>query len=250
MTPVIRTLDLTRTYVTGSTEVHALRGVSLSIEPGEMVAIMGASGSGKSTLMNILGCLDTPTSGIYELDGKRVDGLSRNERADLRNAKIGFVFQGFNLLARTSALDNVALPLLYDRTHRFPDIEARAREALELVGLGDRMDHDPNELSGGQQQRVAIARALVSKPSLLLADEPTGNLDSHTSVEIMAVMQQLREQGNTIVIVTHEMDIAKFTQRIIELRDGQIIRDEPVVSPNDAREVLAPAATPTLVGTG
>jgi len=249
MPPVIRIQDLTRTYVTGKTEVRALRGVSLTIEPGEMVAIMGASGSGKSTLMNILGCLDTPTSGIYELDGERVDGLTRNERADIRNSKIGFVFQGFNLLSRTTALDNVALPLLYDRTHRFRDIRGRAREALELVGLADRMDHEPNELSGGQQQRVAIARALVSKPSLLLADEPTGNLDSRTAVEIMAVIQQLQAQGNTIVIVTHEMDIAQFTQRIIELRDGRIIRDEPVDGPHDAREVLA-SAPPELLAAG
>jgi putative ABC transport system ATP-binding protein len=249
MPPVIRIQDLTRTYVTGTTEVRALRGVSLTIEPGEMVAIMGASGSGKSTLMNILGCLDTPTSGIYELDGERVDGLTRNERADIRNSKIGFVFQGFNLLSRTTALDNVALPLLYDRTHRFRDIRGRAREALELVGLADRMDHQPNELSGGQQQRVAIARALVSKPSLLLADEPTGNLDSRTAVEIMAVIQQLQAQGNTIVIVTHESDIAQFTQRIIELRDGRIIRDEPVAAPHNAREVLA-SAPPELVTVG
>jgi len=249
MPPVIRIQDLTRTYVTGKTEVRALRGVSLTIEPGEMVAIMGASGSGKSTLMNILGCLDTPTSGIYELDGERVDGLTRNERADIRNSKIGFVFQGFNLLSRTTALDNVALPLLYDRTHRFRDIRGRAREALELVGLADRMDHEPHELYGGQQPRVAIARALVSKPSLLLADEPTGNLDSRTAVEIMAVIQQLQAQGNTIVIVTHEMDIAQFTQRIIELRDGRIIRDEPVDAPHNAREVLA-SAPPELLAAG
>jgi putative ABC transport system ATP-binding protein len=195
--------------------------------------------------MNILGCLDSPSSGTCELDGQRVDGLSRNARADLRNQKIGFVFQGFNLLPRTSALENVELPLLYDRQHRFPDIRARAREALELVGLGDRLEHDPNELSGGQQQRVAIARALVTRPSLVLADEPTGNLDSRTSVEIMAVFQALRGQGNTIVLVTHEAEIARYTQRIVELRDGRILRDELVPEPRLAMEDIETPAPET-----
>jgi putative ABC transport system ATP-binding protein len=240
-TPVIRTIDLTRTYRTGKTEVHALRGVNLTIHPGEMVAIMGASGSGKSTLMNILGCLDTASSGTYLLDGVRVDNLSRNERADLRNARIGFVFQGFNLLARTSALENVELPLLYDRQGRFPNARARAREALELVGLGDRVSHDPSELSGGEQQRVAIARALITRPRLLLADEPTGNLDTKTSIEIMALFQALREKGHTVVLVTHEHDIARYTGRIVELRDGRIIRDEPVDDPLHADEEMSVA---------
>jgi len=240
-TPVIQTIDLTRTYRTGKTEVRALRSVNLTIQPGEMVAIMGASGSGKSTLMNILGCLDTASSGTYLLDGVRVDNLSRNERADLRNARIGFVFQGFNLLARTSALENVELPLLYDRQHRFPNARARAREALELVGLGDRVSHDPSELSGGEQQRVAIARALITRPRLLLADEPTGNLDTKTSIEIIALFQALRDQGHTVILVTHEHDIARYTGRIVELRDGQIIRDEPVDDTLHAGEELTVA---------
>jgi putative ABC transport system ATP-binding protein len=240
-TPVIQTIDLTRTYRTGKTEVRALRGVNLTIQPGEMVAIMGASGSGKSTLMNILGCLDTASSGTYLLDGVRVDNLSRNERADLRNARIGFVFQGFNLLARTSALENVELPLLYDRQRRFPNARARAREALELVGLGDRVSHDPSELSGGEQQRVAIARALITRPRLLLADEPTGNLDTKTSIGIMALFQALREKGHTVVLVTHEHDIARYTSRIVELRDGRIIRDEPVDDPLHADKEMSVA---------
>ncbi len=231
---VIRTRDLTRVYSTGKTEVRALRGADLTIEPGEMVAIMGASGSGKSTLMNILGCLDTPTEGTYELDGIRVDGLSRDERADIRNRKLGFVFQGFNLLARTTALENVELPLFYDRSGQHMDTKALAREALERVGLGDRMDHEPSELSGGQQQRVAIARALVTKPALILADEPTGNLDSHTSVEVMALFQELNRQGITILLVTHEPDIARYTKRIVEMRDGRIVRDHPVTDWRDA----------------
>jgi len=239
---VIRVAGLHRTYSTGKTEVHALRGLDLTVEPGEMVAIMGASGSGKSTLMNIIGCLDRPTSGSYWLDGVQVDGLGRNELADIRNAKIGFVFQGFNLLPRTSALENVELPLLYHRGNHQKHSLTMAREALERVGLGDRIDHEPNELSGGQQQRVAIARALVTQPSLLLADEPTGNLDSRTSVEVLALFQELNAAGITIVLVTHEPDIARYTRRIVELRDGRILRDEPVTDRHDAAADLSAMA--------
>ncbi len=236
---VIRTEGLTKTYVMGTNTVHALRGVDLTVETGEMIAVMGTSGSGKSTLMNILGCLDTPSSGSYFLDGIRVDGQSKDALADIRNQKIGFVFQGFNLLARTSALDNVELPLLYDRAHRFPDTRGAAERALGRVGLGGRMDHHPSELSGGQQQRVAIARALVTEPALILADEPTGNLDSRTSVEVMALFQELNDQGITILLVTHEPDIAQYHKRIVEVRDGLIIRDEPVVDRRIAADVLA-----------
>ena len=236
---VIRIENIKKTYITGKTEVHALRNVSVTIQPGEMVAVMGASGSGKSTLMNILGCLDQPTSGGYWLDGVRVDGMSRNQLADIRNAKIGFVFQGFNLLARTSALENVELPLLYDRSGRKADTKVMAREALERVGLGQRLDHEPSELSGGQQQRVAIARALVTQPALVLADEPTGNLDTHTSVEVLAVFQALNEQGITIVLVTHEHDIAQYCKRVVELRDGLVIRDEPITDRHVAEADLA-----------
>ncbi len=224
---VIRVEALKKIYATGKTEVHALRGVDFAVAPGEMVAIMGASGSGKSTLMNILGCLDKPTSGAYWLDGVRADGLNKDELADIRNEKIGFVFQGFNLLARTTAVENVELPLLYGRHHR-TDTRAAARAALERVGLGERLDHEPSELSGGQQQRVAIARALVTQPALVLADEPTGNLDSKTSIEVLALFQELNDQGITVVLVTHEHDIAEYTRRVVELRDGHIIRDEPI----------------------
>ena len=237
--PVIRIENIKKTYITGKTEVHALRGVSVRIEPGEMVAIMGASGSGKSTLMNILGCLDRPTSGGYWLDGVRVDGMTKNALADIRNAKIGFVFQGFNLLARTSALENVELPLLYDRSGKKLDTKALSRDALERVGLGDRTDHEPSELSGGQQQRVAIARALVTQPALVLADEPTGNLDTHTSVEVLAVFQALNEQGITIVMVTHEHDIAQYCKRVVELRDGHVVRDAAIVDRHRAESDLA-----------
>jgi putative ABC transport system ATP-binding protein len=226
--PVIQAEGLTRSYTSGTTSVHALRGVDLSVARGEMVAIMGSSGSGKSTLMNLLGCLDVPTAGDYMLDGVRVNGLSRNELADLRNRKLGFVFQGFNLLARTSALENVELPLLYDRSGRKLDTRALAVAALERVGLGDRMEHQPSELSGGQQQRVAIARALITRPMLLLADEPTGNLDSETTVEIMRLFQELNEQGITIVLVTHEPEVSQYARRIVEVRDGRIVRDHPV----------------------
>ncbi len=235
---VIRTTGLTRTFTMGKTEVRALRGVDLAVERGEMVAIMGASGSGKSTLMNILGCLDQPTSGTYHVDGIRVDELTANQLADIRNQKIGFVFQGFNLLARTSALENVELPLLYDRIGSKTDTRRLAAEALERVGLGDRLDHQPSELSGGQQQRVAIARALVTRPSLLLADEPTGNLDSRTTIEVCALFQELNEAGLTIVLVTHEPDVAQFAKRIVELRDGLVVRDEPVRHRGSAASVL------------
>ncbi len=227
--PVVQLRDIRKTYRTGELEVHAVRGVSLDIEAGEFVAIMGASGSGKSTLMNTLGCLDRPTSGAYLLDGVDVSGLERSERADLRNQKLGFVFQGFNLLARTTALENVELPMLY--APKRPDsaeMKRRALAALDIVGLADRADHLPSQLSGGQQQRVAIARALVNEPRLLLADEPTGNLDSKTSVEVMGVFQRLNEQGITIVMVTHELDVASYCKRILVVRDGRVVRDEPV----------------------
>ncbi len=236
---VIRVEALKRVYSTGKTEVHALRGIDLSVTPGEMVAIMGASGSGKSTFMNIIGCLDRPTSGSYWLDGVRVDGLSKNALADIRNQKIGFVFQGFNLLARTTALANVELPLLYDRRVHHRDTRTPARKALERVGLGDRLDHEPTELSGGQQQRVAIARALVTSPAILLADEPTGTLDSRTSVDVMSVFQELNDQGITVIMVTHEPDIARYARRVVELRDGHILRDEPVRDRHEARADLA-----------
>jgi len=233
--PRIRVRELAKSYRMGTNEVQALRGVDLDIARGEMVAVMGASGSGKSTLMNLLGCLDRPTSGVYELDGRRVDRLSRDELADVRNREIGFVFQGFNLLARSTALDNVELPLFYDRSGRAIDFAAAAAEALTRVGLAERLDHRPSELSGGQQQRVAIARALVTRPSLVLADEPTGNLDSRTSVEILALLQELnRTDGLTIVMVTHEPDIARYARRTIELRDGRIVHDAPVERPGDA----------------
>jgi len=238
---VMRTRGLRKTYVMGKTKVHALQGVDFTVHRGEMIAIVGASGSGKSTLMNIIGCLDYPTGGTYQLDGVQVESMGRNKLADIRNQKIGFVFQGFNLLARTSALENVELPLLYDRSGRKMKIRDKAREALERVGLGDRTNHEPNELSGGQQQRVAIARALVSSPAILLADEPTGNLDSQTSVEVMALFQELHRQGMTILVVTHEKDVAQCAERIIELRDGRIIRNELVRDRRDAALDPVPA---------
>lgn len=234
---VIEARDVHKTYELGETQVHALRGVTVEIRRGEFVAIMGASGSGKSTFMNILGCLDKPTSGQYLLEGTAVAQLEKRELAAIRNRKIGFVFQGFNLLARTTALENVELPTLYARVSKEERLQ-RARNALEMVGLGDRTEHFPSQLSGGQQQRVAIARALVNRPSILLADEPTGNLDSRTSVEVMAILQSLNEQGLTIVLVTHEHDIAQFTKRNIVFRDGKIRRDEPVAQPLRAAEVL------------
>jgi putative ABC transport system ATP-binding protein len=237
--PLVRLEGISRVYHLGRNEVHALRGVDLKIETGEMVAVMGASGSGKSTLMNLIGCLDSPTSGEYFLDGVRVNDLGTDELADLRNQKLGFVFQGFNLLPRTSALDNVELPLLYDRAGRFADSKGLAAKALARVGLADRFDHLTNELSGGQQQRVAIARALVTQPRLLLADEPTGNLDSHTSIDIMSLFQELNDQGITIVMVTHEPDIARYVRRRVEMKDGRMIRDEPVAGRRRAADDLA-----------
>lgn len=231
MQPVIKLEDIQRTYQTGEVEVKAVRGVSLQIQAGEFVALMGASGSGKSTMMNTLGCLDRPTGGKYFLDGIDVSQLDRDELADIRNQKIGFIFQGFNLLSRTSALENVELPMLYTRNHLAgPEMRARALQALETVGLGERADHAPNQLSGGQQQRVAIARALANRPALLLADEPTGNLDSQTSVEIMGVFQKLNDQGITIVMVTHELDIAHYTKRMVVMRDGKVVGDAPVAN--------------------
>jgi putative ABC transport system ATP-binding protein len=230
MSAVISLEDIHKVYRTGTIEVHAVRGVSAEIQTGEFVAIMGASGSGKSTLMNIIGCLDRPTRGRYLLDGTDVSKLNRDARADIRNQKIGFIFQGFNLLSRTSALENVELPMLYSHKHVASQAQqTRALGALDMVGLADRADHHPNQLSGGQQQRVAIARALVNQPALLLADEPTGNLDSQTSIEIMGVFQSLNQKGITIVMVTHELDIARYTKRNLIMRDGQIVSDTPVV---------------------
>jgi putative ABC transport system ATP-binding protein len=235
--PVIVVEEIHKYYDLGQTRVHALRGVSTSIARGEFVTIMGSSGSGKSTFMNILGCLDKPSAGRYLLGGVEVSGLSKKELATIRNQKIGFVFQGFNLLARTTALENVELPTLYAKISK-QEGEKRSREALDLVGLGDRVEHFPSQLSGGQQQRVAIARSLVNRPSILLADEPTGNLDSRTSVEIMGIFQKLNDQGLTIVLVTHEPDIAQFAQRSIQFRDGKIRRDEPVRNRPRAADVL------------
>lgn len=229
MSQVIKLISVHKVYHTGEVDVHAVRGVSLEINRGEFVAVMGASGSGKSTLMNIVGCLDRPTRGAYLLDGIDVSELGRDELADIRNQKIGFVFQGFNLLSRTSALENVELPMLYEHGNLSSrEQHERARRALAMVGLADRADHHPNQLSGGQQQRVAIARALVNQPALLLADEPTGNLDSQTSIEIMGVFQKLNEQGITIVMVTHELDIAHYTRRNVIMRDGYVVTDAPV----------------------
>jgi putative ABC transport system ATP-binding protein len=222
--PIIETQDLWKTYIMGSEEIHALRGVSISIEKGDYVAIMGPSGSGKSTLMNLIGCLDTPSKGSYLLNGKEVAQMNDNELARIRNEEIGFVFQTFNLLPRASALHNVELPLVYAGVSA-KDRQERARDALRKVELENRMSHKPNELSGGQRQRVAIARALVNNPSILLADEPTGNLDSKTGVEIMALFERLYQSGNTIILVTHEADIAAHSRRAIHLRDGQIEKD-------------------------
>jgi len=233
---LIDTRDLWKTYVMGSEEIHALRGVSIQIERGEYVAIMGPSGSGKSTLMNLIGCLDTPSKGSYLLNGKQVSQMNDNELAQIRNEEIGFVFQTFNLLPRASALQNVELPLVYAGVAT-RDRQARAKAALDKVELTSRMSHKPNELSGGQRQRVAIARALVNNPSILLADEPTGNLDSKTGAEIMALFARLHQAGNTIVLVTHEADIAAFARRTIHLRDGEVERDVNQAAPLDRRPV-------------
>jgi putative ABC transport system ATP-binding protein len=229
--------DVHKYYELGETRVHALRGVSVEIARGEFVAVMGASGSGKSTFMNILGCLDKPTSGRYLLEGTEVSQLSKKELAAIRNRQIGFVFQGFNLLSRTTALENVELPTLYAQISKDEGAK-RAKDALQLVGLGERMLHFPSQLSGGQQQRVAIARALVNRPAILLADEPTGNLDSRTSVEIMDIFQKLNQDGLTIVLVTHEPDIARFAKRAIHFRDGKIRRDEQIEDRPVAAQVL------------
>jgi putative ABC transport system ATP-binding protein len=236
--PTIRLENIHKTYDLGEIQVHALRGISMEIQPGEFVAVMGSSGSGKSTLMNIIGCLDKPTRGQYYLDGKDVSGLTKNELAKIRSHKIGFVFQQFNLLSRTSALENVELPTIYAGTP-VAERERRAQEALNRVGLAERSGHFPSQLSGGQQQRVAIARALVNSPSLLLADEPTGNLDSRTSIEIMEILQNLNdEHGLTVVIVTHEWDIAQFAKRALEFRDGKMKKDVLIQRRSIASEIL------------
>jgi putative ABC transport system ATP-binding protein len=240
---IIEIDDVHKYYDLGETRVHALRGVSLQIQRGDFVAIMGASGSGKSTFMNILGCLDKPTSGRYLLEGIEASSLTKKELAAIRNRKIGFVFQGFNLLSRTTALENVELPTLYAHITK-EESRKRSEQALQLVGLGDRTMHFPSQLSGGQQQRVAIARGLVNRPSILLADEPTGNLDSRTSVEIMDIFQKLNRDGLTVVLVTHEPDVAQFAKRSIEFRDGKIRRDEPVQGRPIAADVLK--SMPTL----
>jgi putative ABC transport system ATP-binding protein len=240
---VIRVEDVHKYYELGETRVHALRGVSVEIQRGEFVAIMGASGSGKSTFMNMLGCLDRPSSGRYLLEGIDVSEHDKRALAKIRNQKIGFVFQGFNLLARTTALENTELPTLYTKIEK-AERQKRAVEALTLVGLADRMEHYPSQMSGGQQQRVAVARALVNRPSILLADEPTGNLDSRTSVEIMEVFQNLNDKGLTIVLVTHEHDVAQFAKRVLVFRDGKIRKDEPVLHRPRASEVLK--TLPTL----
>jgi putative ABC transport system ATP-binding protein len=231
--PILEATDLTKVYTMDKIEVRALRGVSLAVHPGEFVSVMGTSGSGKSTLMNILGCLDRPTAGSYRLAGREVAGLSRSELAVVRNQVLGFVFQSFNLLARTTALENVELPMVYAGVGG-AERRRRASEALQRVGLGERQDHTPNQLSGGQQQRVAIARAIVNRPKLILADEPTGNLDTRTSLEIMALFQELGRTGITILLVTHEPDIAAFTGRVITMRDGKI-KSDVTQTPADAR---------------
>ncbi len=249
---VISVRDVVKTYDLGEVKVRALRGVSADVNAGEFVAVTGPSGSGKSTFMHILGCLDHPTSGQYFLDGRDVSKLSRNELAEVRNRKIGFVFQGFNLLSRTSALENVELPLLYNGASlRAAERRRRARQALATVGLGDRAHHHPNQLSGGEQQRVAIARALISNPSILLADEPTGNLDSRTSIEVMDIFQRLNmERGITVLLITHEHDIAEYGIRIIGFRDGKIRTDQPTAVRRVARDELANLAPDTELDLG
>jgi len=243
---VISVRNLVKTYVVGEVEVKALRGVTLEVPRGEFLAVNGTSGSGKSTFMHIVGCLDRPTSGQYFLDGNDVSRMSKDALAAVRNQKIGFVFQGFNLLSRTSALDNVELPLLYGgNTMKTAERHQRAKDMLELVGLGNRADHHPNQLSGGQQQRVAIARALINNPSILLADEPTGNLDTKTSIEVMGIFQRLnRERGITVVLITHEVDIAEYGTRIVTFRDGQAIADRAVTKRRVAEDELAALPAP------
>jgi putative ABC transport system ATP-binding protein len=246
MSTVIAVRNLVKTYIVGEVEVKALRGVNLEVRQGEFLAVTGPSGSGKSTFMHIVGCLDRPTSGQYVLDGQDVSTMSKDALAAVRNRKIGFVFQGFNLLSRTSALDNVELPLLYGGNGlKTTERHGRALEMLDLVGLGNRADHHPNQLSGGQQQRVAIARALINRPSILLADEPTGNLDTRTSIEVMGIFQRLnQERGITIVLITHEMDIAEYGTRMVSFRDGQVVADRAVTRRRLAQDELAalPAA--------
>ena len=246
---VISVRNLVKTYVVGEVEVRALRGVNLEVQAGEFLAVTGPSGSGKSTFMHIIGCLDRPTSGQYFLDGADVSRMSKNALAEVRNKKIGFVFQGFNLLSRTSALDNVELPLLYGANGlKTSERHKRAAEMLDLVGLGNRTDHHPNQLSGGQQQRVAIARALINNPSILLADEPTGNLDTRTSIEVMDIFQKLnRERGITVLLITHEMDIAEYGTRIVTFRDGQVVADRSVAKRRLAQDELAALPPPQLV---
>jgi putative ABC transport system ATP-binding protein len=237
---VIGVKSLIKTYVVGEVEVRALRGVNLDVKRGEFLAVTGPSGSGKSTFMHIVGCLDRPTSGQYFLDDQDVSRMSKDALAAVRNKKIGFVFQGFNLLSRTSALDNVELPLLYGGGLKAAERHKRAMEVLKAVGLGNRFDHHPNQLSGGQQQRVAIARALINQPSILLADEPTGNLDTRTSIEVMDIFQTLnRERGITVVLITHEIDIAEYGTRIVAFRDGQVVKDTPVARRRLAQDELA-----------
>ena len=245
--PVISIRDLVKTYHVGEVTVRALRGASIDVDPGEFVAVTGPSGSGKSTLMHILGCLDRPTSGSYVLDGKDVSRMSKDELAIIRNRKIGFVFQGFNLLSRTTALDNVELPLLYNGASKMRTSERhkRAMDALKAVGLGERFHHFPNQLSGGQQQRVAIARALVTDPTILLADEPTGNLDTRTSIEVMGIFQKLNvERGITVLLITHEMDIAEYGTRLVRFRDGRIQIDQKITNRRDAAKELAALPPP------
>ena len=225
MSVMISVKELTKTYIMGAAKVHALQGVSLDIQRNEFVALMGPSGSGKSTLMNLLGCLDTPTSGAYWLNGINVSTMEDNDLAEVRNKEIGFIFQTFNLLPRLSALENVALPLVYAGVSK-SDRREKAMQVLDAVGLGDRVEHKPNELSGGQRQRVAIARALVNDPSIILADEPTGNLDTKTSIEIMGILEEIHRQGNTVILVTHEPDIAEHAHRAVRLRDGMVESDE------------------------
>ncbi|MBP7483155.1 MAG: ABC transporter ATP-binding protein [Lacunisphaera sp.] len=251
MRAVVQLQEIHKTYDTGEVQVHAVRGISLTIQKGDFLAIMGASGSGKSTLMNLIGCLDRPTQGSYLLDGIDVSNLGRDELADIRNEKLGFVFQGFNLLSRTTALENVELPMLYGRRRTTPrQLRERAMHCLEIVGLANRADHFPSQLSGGQQQRVAIARALVNEPQILLADEPTGNLDSKTSVEVLGVFQQLNDAGITILMVTHELDIAAYCKRNLIVRDGRVVSDIQVahrsLSAVEMQKLLAAEAAAKL----